>query len=670
MKTKIILLFTLLTNLFVFSQSQFQNIGTSSTGNAERVSNFSVTDATNELLEITNSTNIDGQFIPSLWAHHQADNRYVFRHFITTNTFQDNGNSPMMIYRAEIRNNLNLTAGPSGDFPWGTTASNVVNRPLFAWENGNTQLMRILANGFVGIGTTTPTSLFHTNGTVRFENIPTTTTNTYVLTTDINGNVSRQLASSLGNSLVNNCNTTNFIIKKGATDFTCSQIFDNGIGVGIGTVSPTSLFHTNGTLRFQNLTDSTSPFKILGTDNSGNVFEYNPSELSGTASNDYDWLKPDGSFPTSINDDIYTNGNIGINVTNPTASLNTNGTLKFENLTDSTSPFKILGTDNSGNVFEYNPSELSGTASNDYDWLKPDGSFPTSINDDIYTNGNIGINVTNPTASLNTNGTLKFENLTDSTSPFKILGTDNSGNVFEYNPSELSGTASNDYDWLKPDGSFPTSINDDIYTNGNIGINVTNPTASLNTNGTLKFENLTDSTSPFKILGTDNSGNVFEYNPSELSGTASNDYDWLKPDGSFPTSINDDVYTNGKVGINTNVFPNQVGDVNVSSYSLFAKGGILTEEVRVALSSEWADFVFDKEYKLEPLKNVEKFITENKHLKDVPSAKEVEKNGIELGEMNKILLLKIEELTLYLIEMNKKIESQNAEIEKLKLNEK
>ena len=590
MKKKIILLLTLLTNLFVFSQSQFQNVGTSTAGNSERVSNFSVTDATNELLEITNSTNIDGQFIPSLWAHHQADNRYVFRHFITTNTAQDNGNSPMMIYRAEIRNNLNLTAGPSGNFPWGTTASNVVNRPLFAWENGNTQLMRILANGFVGIGTTTPTSLFHTNGTVRFENIPTTTTNTYVLTTDINGNVSRQLATSFGSTLVNNCNTTNFIIKKGNTDFTCSQIFDNGTGVGIGTINPTTLFHTNGSLRFQNLTDSTSPFKILGTDNTGNVFEYNPSELSGTASNDYDWLKPDGSFPTSINDNIYTNGNVGINVTNPTASLNTNGTLKFENLTDSTSPFKILGTDNTGNVFEYNPSELAGTASNDYDWLKPDGSFPTSINDNIYTNGNVGINVTNPTASLNTSGTLKFENLTDSTSPFKILGTDNTGNVFEYNPSELSGIAANDYDWLKPDGSFPTSINDDVY-------------------------------------------------------------------------------TNGKVGINTNVFPNQVGDVNVSSYSLYAKGGILTEEVRVALSSEWADFVFNKEYKLEPLKNVEKFIIENKHLKDVPSAKEVEKNGIELGEMNKILLLKIEELTLYLIDMNKKIESQNAKIEKLKLNE-
>ncbi len=73
---------------------------------------------------------------------------------------------------------------------------------------------------------------------------------------------------------------------------------------------------------------------------------------------------------------------------------------------------------------------------------------------------------------------------------------------------------------------------------------------------------------------------------------------------------------------------------------------------------------------MEPLKNVEEFIIVNKRLKDVPSAKEVEKNGIELGEMNKILLLKIEELTLYLIEMNKKLEAQNVEIEKLKLNEK
>ena len=54
----------------------------------------------------------------SLWAHHQADNRFVFREFITTNSAQDNGTIPMMIYRAEIRNSLNLGApNGSGDFP-------------------------------------------------------------------------------------------------------------------------------------------------------------------------------------------------------------------------------------------------------------------------------------------------------------------------------------------------------------------------------------------------------------------------------------------------------------------------------------------------------------------------------------------------------------------------
>ena len=496
---------------FTFCQIPFTHISNSNF-NAERVASFGVIDVSTDFLEITNSTQFNNSFIPTIWAHQESDNRFVLRHFATTSSSRDNGNIPLMIFRTEIRNNLNYNAPTGGSFPWGTSANNIITRPLFAWENGNTQLMRILANGFVGIGTITPTALFHTNGSVRFENIPTTTTNTYVLTTDINGNVSRQLSSSFGTTIVNNCNTTNFILKKGVSDFTCSQIFDNGIGVGIGTVNPSTLFHTNGTLR--------------------------------------------------------------------------------------------------------------------------------------------------------------FENLADAVSPFKILGTDNTGNVFEYDPSALSGTGVNDYDWLKPDGTFPTSINDNVYTNGNVGINVVNPTANLNTNGTLKFENLADAVSPFKILGTDNTGNVFEYDPSALSGTGVNDYDWLKPDGTFPTSINDNVYTNGKVGINTNIFPSQVGNVDVSSYSLFARGGILTEEVRIALNSEWADYVFDKEYKLESLTNVEKFILENKHLKNVPSAKEVEKEGIELGEMNKILLLKIEELTLYLIEINKKLESQNAEIQRLKSNEK
>ena len=205
MKKRILLFGALALSSISFAQSSFPHLAPSLGANAERVSSFGVAGVANEFLEITNSTEFANQFIPSIWAHHQADNRFVLRHFATTNSTQDNGSIPMMIYRAEIRNSLNLGApNGSGDFPWGTTASNVVNRPLFAWENGNTQLMRILANGNVGIGTTTPTTRFHTFGSVRFESIPTVTTNTYVLTADANGVVSRQLSSSFGGGGITN----------------------------------------------------------------------------------------------------------------------------------------------------------------------------------------------------------------------------------------------------------------------------------------------------------------------------------------------------------------------------------------------------------------------------------------------------------------------------------
>ncbi|WP_432671534.1 hypothetical protein [Flavobacterium sp. SM2513] len=804
----------------ISAQAPFPHI-TSSTFNAERVASFGVLDVSTDFLEITNSSQFDGSFIPSIWAHQQSDNRFVLRHFATTNTTQDFGTIPLMIFRTEIRNNLNMIAPSGGSFPWGTTASNVATRPLFAWENGNVQLMRILANGFVGIGTTTPTALLHTFGTVRLQNLADSTNPFKLLGTDTNGNVFEFNPAAIGGGTTNdfdwlktdggfpgsiddniytngnvginvvnptaNLNTngtlkfenladstnpfkilgtdttgnvfefnptelasggtsdfdwlktdggfpgsiddniytngnvginvvnptanlnTNGSLKfenladstnpfkilgtdttgnvfefnptelasVGISDFDWlktdggfpdsidDNIYTNG-NVGINVVNPTANLNTNGTLKFENLADSTNPFKILGTDTTGNVFEFNPTELASVGISDFDWLKTDGGFPDSIDDNIYTNGNVGINVVNPTANLNTNGTLKFENLADSTNPFKILGTDTTGNVFEFNPTELASVGISDFDWLKTDGGFPDSIDDNIYTNGNVGINVVNPTANLNTNGTLKFENLADSTNPFKILGTDTTGNVFEFNPTELASVGISDFDWLKTDGGFPDSIDDNIYTNGNVGINVVNPTANLNTNGTLKFENLADSTNPFKILGTDTTGNVFEFNPTELASGGTSDFDWLKTDGTSATSINDAIYTNGKVGINTNVFPSEVGDVDVRSYSLYAKGGILTEEVRVALSSEWADFVFDKEYQLDPLEKVEQFIIENKHLKDIPSAEEVKKNGVELGEMNKLLLLKIEELTLYVIEMNKKIELQDKEILKLK----
>lgn len=94
-------------------------------------------------------------------------------------------------------------------------------------------------------------------------------------------------------------------------------------------------------------------------------------------------------------------------------------------------------------------------------------------------------------------------------------------------------------------------------------------------------------------------------------------------------------------------------------------GKIYAKEVEVK-ANVWADYVFKKDYKLNSLEEVEKHIQEKGHLPNIPSADEVVKNGINLGEMDAKLLEKIEELTLYSIEQNKQIKSQSEEIKELK----
>jgi len=104
-------------------------------------------------------------------------------------------------------------------------------------------------------------------------------------------------------------------------------------------------------------------------------------------------------------------------------------------------------------------------------------------------------------------------------------------------------------------------------------------------------------------------------------------------------------YTEGKVGI---------GTTNLGNYELSVNGEIRAKEIKV--ETGWADYVFFKDYKLPTLEEVEQHIEEKGHLINIPSAKEVEANGIELGKMNKLLLEKIEELTLYIIQQQKEIQ--------------
>jgi len=110
-----------------------------------------------------------------------------------------------------------------------------------------------------------------------------------------------------------------------------------------------------------------------------------------------------------------------------------------------------------------------------------------------------------------------------------------------------------------------------------------------------------------------------------------------------------------------------IGTRDTKGFKLGVKGKIAAEEVKVALHSQWPDYVFYDNYELPTLKEVESHIKEKGHLKDIPSAEEVEKNGTFLGEMDSKLLQKIEELTLYTIQQEKKIQNLENENEEIKL---
>ena len=98
---------------------------------------------------------------------------------------------------------------------------------------------------------------------------------------------------------------------------------------------------------------------------------------------------------------------------------------------------------------------------------------------------------------------------------------------------------------------------------------------------------------------------------------------------------------------------------------LTVSGQVHAQEVKVTVTAPGPDYVFEPDYKLTSLDEIKNYIDQNKHLPEVPSAKEMEKNGVQLGEMNMLLLKKIEELTLYVIELKKENEKQQNHINAL-----
>lgn len=249
--------------------------------------------------------------------------------------------------------------------------------------------------------------------------------------------------------------------------------------------------------------------------------------------------------------------------------------------------------------------------------------------------GHLGVGTTTPaqlvTLSAPNAPVFRLERATAGATDYEILNGDN-GTLFFRGGNDGTGAA-------LPNRMVLTA-------GGNLGLGTTTPdrllTISANSEPVFRFDRATAGGEDVEMAASA-SGDLFFRGGAD--GTALNDLMVLKG--------------TGKLAIGTLLTPNSLGGTDLSAYTLYAKGGILSEEVRVRTS--WADYVFAPEYRLRSLEEVEMHIARYGHLPETPSAAQVAEQGLELGNNAVNQQAKIEELFLYVIELNKQVKALQAE---------
>jgi hypothetical protein len=206
-------------------------------------------------------------------------------------------------------------------------------------------------------------------------------------------------------------------------------------------------------------------------------------------------------------------------------------------------------------------------------------------------------------------------------------------------------------------------INKDIVlnwsANGRVGIGVPTPIQQLDINGGIKISGGLQSGGTLAVPTSDLG--LYSLNPNSFMRFVTN----ASPIKFFTDGATNSIGGTEKVSIDPSGKV-LIGNPSLSgfmgtpgSYLLYVQQGILTERVRVAVctSANWSDYVFDEKYKLKDISELELFVKTNKHLPNIPSANEMVKEGLDVAQMDSKLLEKIEELTLYIIEQNKRIEA-------------
>jgi hypothetical protein len=398
--------------------------------------------------------------------------------------------------------------------------------------------------------------------------------------------------------------------------------------VGIGTTVPAARLDVKTTSNYVAQFNGTAPM-YMGIFE-GDVYRGYWGSYAG-ATEDVDFGTGSGNTTGKLHFTIQANprltigadGKVGIGTTNPAHSLHINGGDLF---VQSSSGLIRLGYQG-GN--EWQMATTGGGT--DMRW---------------YTTTDGGTTIT-PRHYFSQNGNMGVGGFSGPGVPLGRLDVIGAGTTSSTNTFLLRNSAGDTLLRMRDDGRM------------GIGYNGTSYGRTLNMGGTgINFYTANEVAFGGAIFPTDTSLVIW-------SNSGANNYLVFQPSwgntGVGTYTPNAKLHVNGSTGI-------LVGGNNAriaTGYSVSVDGKIMAEEVTVQNSTSWPDYVFANDYKLMPLDELERSINQNKHLPNIPAAAEVEKNGIMLGDMNRKLMEKVEELTLYIIDLNKKNNALAQKVQQL-----